>query len=404
MRFRSMIVVLVVVFGGCLIVPAEVFAALEIEAFAKKFESPTGFAFAPNGDLYVIEKATGRVLRQRKEKRKTMLDLPVNSASERGLLGIALDPNFPSQPFVYLYYSRSTTQRDTQGTNAWRDNRVSRFRLKNGELVGERILLRIPSSNTEPNGPVHNGGPLRFGPDGMLYGVVGDLNRAGAEQNAAANTSSNSGGIFRIDRTGAVPADNPFALDVLPGFRKWFAYGVRNSFGLAFDPVTGGLWDTENGPDVFDEINKVAAGFNSGWSKIMGPDSRDPQGVGDLAMRPGASYSDPEFSFLNCIGITAICFLDGSSWIDAGGDFDDFVLVGDVNTGQLYLLELNPARDGFLSPAINLDDAVADTQAEADQLNFGSGFGIVTDIQLGPGGDVFVCTLAGTIYRIAPEP
>ena len=116
------------------------------------------------------------------------------------------------------------------------------------------------------------------------------MNRSRAEQNnqAQAALSSGAGGIYRIADDGSIPSNNPFAGHANADFHKWFAYGVRNTFGTAFDPVTGQLWDTENGPNVFDEINLVEAGFNSGWTPLMGPDALDPQGVGDLVALDGS--------------------------------------------------------------------------------------------------------------------
>ena len=118
-------------------------------------------------------------------------------------------------------------------------------------------------------GPNHNGGPIAFGPDGKLYGITGDLNRNEAEQNyqAQANNSSQVGGIYRLNDDGTVPGDNPFSGHSNADFHRWFAYGIRNSFGLTFDPATGNLWDTENGPGSYDEVNLVAPGFNSGWEQ-----------------------------------------------------------------------------------------------------------------------------------------
>src|SRR5205823_5558152 len=190
------------------------------------------------------------------------------------------------------------------------------------------------------NGPNHNAGPIRFGPDGKLYGTLGDLNRSRAEQNntGTPSTSSFVGGIYRLNADGTVPADNPFSANANPDFRKWNAYGVRNTFGIAFDPVNNALWDTENGPASYDEVNKVAAGFNSGWTPIMGPDSRDPQNVADLVSLTGSQYSDPEFSWLNPIAPTGIEFLAAATTDPA---YSNLVIVGDNNTGQLYKFTLN---------------------------------------------------------------
>jgi hypothetical protein len=180
---------------------------------------------------------------------------------------------------------------------------------------------------------------------------------------------------------------------------------VRNSFGLAIDPVTGDLWDTENGPDSYDEVNRIPAGTNSGWNRIMGPDGRDPQGVADLFAMPGGAsvYSDPEFSWLQTIAPTAIVFPAGSA---LGAAYDDVALVGDVNLGQIYRFPLNGSRDAFDAAAlpVNLQDLVADSATERNQLRLGQGFGGVTDLKIGPDGALYVVGIGiGTIYRIAPS-
>ena len=217
------------------------------------------------------------------------------------------------------------------------------------------------------------------------------------EQNNKLTTASAfTGGVFRLNTDGTVPADNPFSGDL----SRWYAYGVRNSFGLAFDRVTGRLWNTENGTTAFDEVNQVVRGMNSGWNAIQGPDSRNALNApADLNMLPGALYQDPKFSFAQAIGITSIQFLGGSAW---GPQFDDAVLIGEANNPRLWLLRLNAARDGFVLTG-NLADGVFDS---GDSLTpFGTGFGVTTDIQIGPDGAIYVTSLAsGQVFRIAPIP
>src|SRR5262249_37688771 len=183
---------------------------------------------------------------------------------------------------------------------------------------------------------------------------------------------------------------------------RYYAYGVRNSFGLGLDPVTGDLWETENGPTEFDEVNRVPAGLNSGWNQIMGPASLDPQGVGDLFDMPGAgsTYSDPEFSWRETNAPTAIVFPNGSM---LGSAYDTVALVGDFSNGFLYRLPLNAARDGFDFTAFPaLQDLVADDAAEQNLLRIGEGFGGITDLEIGPDGNLYVVSIInGAIYRIS---
>jgi glucose/arabinose dehydrogenase len=368
---------------------------------------PTGMRFLGPDDYFVIEKLDGKVKRVQGGTASEVLDLNVANNSERGLLGIELHPDFDQNGYTYLYYSARGVPGD--GGNSWTDNRVERYVWNGTALVADPSFqtFSIPFDATQNNGPFHNGGPMHFGPDGKLYLATGDLDRSRIEQNnTAATTSAGAGGIYRFNDDGTLPADNPFASNTDVLLQSLFAYGVRNSFGLAFDPVTGNLWDTENGPQNMDEINLVSSGMNSGWSILMGPESRDPQGQtsADLVdILAQSTYSDPEFSFAQSIAPTSIAFLAGSA---LGAGYDDAVLVGDNNTGSLYLFRLNGARDGFELSG-DLADLVADDAAERMQLIFGSGFVVTTDMQVGPDGALYVLSYVDSrVYRIAviPEP
>lgn len=375
---------------------------LSVTVYASGFINPTQVRFIGPNDALVTEKNTGRVMRWNNGVLTTALDLGVGTFSERGLLGLTLDPNFATNGFVYAYYSAAYS--DIPGsavdTGGWVENRLSRFTWDGTGLVNEVKLRSFgTAADGQANGPNHDAGPIMFGPDGMLYGTTGDLNRFRAEQNntAAATSSALVGGIYRLNSDGTIPADNPFLAFPDPGFHPWFAYGVRNTYGMTFDPLTGNLWDTENGPNVYDEINLVQRGFNSGWNQIMGPDSRDPQGIGDLVNLPGSAYSDPEFSFLTPVAVTGLAFL-ANTGLDT--DYRDALLVGDANNGNLYLFRLNPARDAFVLGG-GLSDLVADDLAERSAVQFGQGFGGVTDIQTGWDGAVYVTSIGtGNIYRI----
>lgn len=365
--------------------------------------STVGFHFLGQDDFFFLEKDTGRVRRYDEGTVSTVLDLPVNSASERGLLGIDLHPNFATNGLVYLYYSRSSRSSDSNTRSEWGGNRLSSFRWDGNALTSESVLWSVPAA--QPDGPNHNGGPVRFGPDGRLYLMTGDLNRGGAEQNVVSGNDPVSavvGGIHRVTWSGLIPWDNPFYQASVPAaFRDLYAYGIRNSFGMAFDPVTGDLWDTENGPSVMDEINRVGPGFNSGWRTLMGPDSRDPQSASDLFdLLPGVSYyEDPVFSWSAPIGVTAIGFLAGSN---LGPAYDDRVWVGQSNGVDLIEFRLNANRDGFVLGG-GLSDQVADSGSEQASLYVGGPFIVVTDIQLDPLGDPRIMTIDGKIHRVTLE-
>jgi glucose/arabinose dehydrogenase len=380
----------------------------QVELVASGLSQPTSMAFIGPRDILVLEKATGQVRRILFGVLQVapVLDVPVHFLSERGLLGIAPDPDFPANRYVYIYYTESSTGTDTSGSSVPLGNRLYRYTLTGSALIDPVLIFDLPVTP----GPNHDGGVVTFGPDGALYLVIGELNRNGRLQNFPSGPPpDDTGVIFRVDTLGQGLADNPFYNDVLPSdpMNRYYAYGIRNSFGLAFDPVSGDLWDTENGPSVYDEVNRVTPGFNSGWEQIMGPDARDQQGIGDLWHAPGSQYSDPEFSWSDTVAPTGLAFAE--SPIFACAYLND-LFVGDNNCGQIYRFRPNAARDGlsFTSPA--LQDLVADNgtsqcSAEMNEIIFGGGFGVITDIENGPDGSLYVVSLShGAIYRIAPRP
>jgi glucose/arabinose dehydrogenase len=374
-----------------------------VETVASGLTQATNLAFIGPSEMLVNLKASGQVQHVvNGVVVGTALDLPVNSASERGLLGICLDPNFATNGFVYLYYSRSTTSGDTTTSTQWSDNRVERYVYDNGTLTLDTLVMSVPSDPNQPNGPNHDGGIIMFGPDGKLYIITGELNRDRAEQNnqGQANVSSHVGGIFRLNSDGSIPADNPFFDNPNADFHKFFAYGIRNSFGMTVDPLTNHIWYTENGPTSYDEVNYVPGpGLNSGWNEIMGPDDRDPQGVGNLVMFPHAYYHDPEFSWLSTIAVTSILFLTSDKF---GLTERNQCLIGDSNNGNLYLFDVNANRDGFVLTD-TLADKVADNTTERNLNRWGQGWSTPTDFDIGPDGYVYVTSLAlGKVLRIRP--
>jgi glucose/arabinose dehydrogenase len=378
---------------------------------------PIAMAFLDPSDptrFFVIEKNSGRVkLVQNGAVVSTVLDLPVNNASERGLLGIALHPDFATNGHVYLYYTRSSTGADTSTQSAWLDNRVERYRWNGSALVEPTLIVAFPRDPTQNNGPNHNGGVILFGPDGKLYGVTGDLNRGfldnpRIEQNTSTTAVAGVGGVFRLNPDGSIPSDNPFISHPDPRIQRLWAYGIRNSFGIVFDSLTARLWLTENGPEVYDEINLVGRGFNSGWLKIMGPDSRNAAyqengnrayNASDLVYLPNAYYADPVFSWLQPIGVTSIVFVR-SARFDAG--VRDEAIVGETNNGRLYRFTMNAARNDFILTGA-LADRVADSVTERNLSTFGTNWGVVTDLRVGPDGYLYVVSLyANRVYRIRP--
>lgn len=268
-------------------------------------QTPTSMAFLDRNDFLVLEKGSGQVKRvQNGTNVTTVLDLAVNSASERGLLGIALHPRFPRNPGVYLYWTESSTGADSTelAEVPLLANRVDRFHWDGSTLAFETNLIRLRAFQMDEGQPLrgnHDGGIIRFGPDHKLYIYIGDNGRRGQMQNLpdgpgpAGNTPDDqfggpepdnahlTGVILRLNDDGTTPRDNPFyRAGALRGgeaganLQKVFAFGIRNGFGMAFDPISGQLWEAQNGDDTFTEINLVEPGVNLGWVQVMGPLSR----------------------------------------------------------------------------------------------------------------------------------
>ncbi|MSR46727.1 MAG: hypothetical protein EXS13_06640 [Planctomycetes bacterium] len=389
---------------------------LKLANWVTGLSAPTSFTWIGPGEMFVIQKNDGKV-RWVKDGviLGTALDLAVNSNSERGGLGIAADPDFANNGYVYVYYSISSTSADTTASGSWLDNRVERYTW-NGSTLSSVFgpLIAFPSDSAQSNGPNHDGGIIRFGPDGMLYGQTGDLNRGRIgstgriEQNTAASGSATVGGIFRLATDGTIPSDNPFIGESDTSLHLWWSYGLRNGYGMTFDRVNGALWDTENGPNLYDEVCRVPKGMNSGWLRIMGPDSRDATysennntawDESDLVALANSDYLDPEFSFKTPVGITAISFLGSSLFPD---DLVDNCIFGDNNNSNLYYCALKPSRNEFKLPS-GLTDKVADNTGERNKILWGSSWSVVTDAQIGADGYLYVVShLGNKIVRVRP--
>jgi glucose/arabinose dehydrogenase len=338
----------------------------------------------------------------------------VQSNNERGLLGVevmnvinnntAAASNTTSKN-VFLYVTEAGAQLEGIPTEGDVRNRVYRYAWDGTSLTNPQLLLDLPAGP----GTNHQGGSLKIGPDNQLYVIVGEMQREGQLQNIQGGPApDDTGAIFRISPTDGSPApNNPFSTDAADPLSKYYAYGIRNSFGIDFDPITGKLWDAENGEDVFDEINLVEPGFNSGWKQVMGPMAAN-TGVSesDLVNLPGSHYADPAFSWAESRGATDIEFFDSTAF---GPGYENGIFVGDITTGTLFYFEPNADRTG-----INLDndplliDLVADSDDEMSAVTLGTGFVGISDIETGPDGNLYILTFdrgaegQGSLYRILP--
>ena len=484
--------------------PSMLTPALGVRTVVSGLVTPTTMAFLAPNDFLVLEKNTGRVVRVTNGVAQgAVLDLGVNFASERGLLGIALHPDFPGTPQVFLFWTtRSTTapadsfvpdERVGLDSNMFAadtddvlmvpllGNRVDRFIWNGSALTFDRNLIHLRAfqndaapqppgqgDETQPPRGNHNGGVLAFGPDRKLYVYFGDQGRRGQLQNLPSGPTPTglgpvvpddqfggpepddahfAGVILRLETDGSAPTDNPFYAagaaiggEVGSNIQKTFAYGLRNSFGMAFDPQSGRLWEADHGEDAFDEINRIDPGMNGGWIQIQGPASRideyreiettslhnetfpnlqqlrwGPENIAERASEarrrlfqlPGARYRDPELSFKHVLPPAALGFVEGDG---LGAEFQGRMFWGSAVPsplgGALYQAPLNRNRTRIAAEDRRLKDGVVDNvtfgeTTEAESLLIGQNFGVVTDLETGPNGNLFAVSLSdGAIYEI----
>ncbi|MDY6765846.1 MAG: PQQ-dependent sugar dehydrogenase, partial [Candidatus Nanohaloarchaea archaeon] len=256
--------------------------------------SPWDLEFLPDGSALVTEKG-GDLVRWRPGDALTAVgSVETLSTSLTGLMGLAVHPDFPDPRYVYLQYTTGWDEEANARSDApfkiFLENRISRFKLVNGSLTHEKVLLDdIPGSRWRA------GGRLEFGPDGNLYATTGDANNLSTAQ----DRDTLNGKILRIAPDGSVPVDNPFE------GRYVYSRGHRNPQGLAWHPVTGTLYETEHGPWRHDELNRIEAGNNYGWG------ARTCTAVNDAAVTLQRPAEPPVYCFNNwTIAPSGITFVD----------------------------------------------------------------------------------------------
>ena len=452
--------------------PRVLVPSLHVRTVISRLTTPIAVAFIADNDILVLEKNTGKVLRVTNGAVKgTALDLAVNFASERGLLGIALHPNFPDNPSVYLYWTESSSGGDTNilSQTPLLGNRVDRFVWDgtSGTLTQDNNLIRLRAFQQDAGQPErgnHDGGVLKFGPDGKLYIFIGDVGRRGQLQNLPCgpvpdckggtvpddqfggpepDNAHLTGVILRLNDDGSTPPDNPFynvgasmGTEAGRNIQKIYSYGHRNSIGMAFDPFSGNLWLQENGDDSFSELNRIVAGMNGGWIQIMGPVSRirqykeietstqffglqqirwSPENIANspkqalsrLFMLPGATFVNPEFSWKYEVSPGGIGFVKGNA---LGPELEGNLIMGAATDalegGHLFRFRLSGDRRSIAVDDARLKDRVADNLTkfditESETLLFGTDFGVASDVQSGPDGNIYVVSIShGSVYEI----
>jgi len=319
------------------------------EVFLANADFPVSLAFAPDGRLFYNELRTGRVRivengRLKDEPFASLKVVNLSGYSEHGLLGLALDPDFASNHYVYVFYSEP----DENGDPA--RQRLVRFTEVDG--VGQDMTVILDDLPIGP-GCCHNGGRIAFGPDGKLYVSIGDTQESDLSQ----DPESLAGKILRINPDGSTPDDNPF-----PG-SPVYALGIRNSFGLAFHPVTDTLFIDETGPAGFDELDIIQAGGNYGWPEAKG-------------MAGLSRYIDPIWtSGPVSVTPTGMTFYTGDVLPIPEND----LLRCSYNTGKLEHVKMAPSFDHI--------DGIEDT-----------GLACSLDVTVGPDGALYFST-TDTIYR-----
>ncbi len=325
---------------------------------ASGLAAPTSMAFAPDGRLFVtLQGGALRVIKNGSLLATPFVTLTVDSNGERGLLGIAFDPNFAANQFVYLYYTVPTSP----GVSV--HNRVSRF-TANGDVAlagSETILLELNNLSGATN---HNGGPLNFGADGKLYIGVGE----NANGSNAQSFNNLLGKMLRMNSDGTIPSDNPFfGSPTVTGNNKLiWAYGLRNPFTFAVQPGTGRIFIDDVGQNSWEEIDDGIAGANYGWPNSEG-----------AVINPGET--GPLYTYSHTTGTVTGCAITG------GAFYNPSIVQFPVSyVGKYFFSDLCNGWIRTVDPAAGF--AVAD---------FATGISSPVKIQIGPTGSLYYLYGAG---------
>jgi len=370
---------------------------LKVSVVVSGLEFPTAIDFM-NNDILVLEKnGDVHLVKNNILIEKPVFEIEVDEWRENGLFGILV-----KEKNVYLRYS-TLDENDSESRINW----IYKYQWENEKLIEPMLVM------TAPAGVIHNGGPMILDSNENILTIIGDVDnpKQGPLQNQIGGKVNDTGVIMSIEPV-----------------KEYHAIGIRNGYGLALDPITGYVWDTENGPALYDEINLVEKGFNSGSDKISGHSKNElekiyafteniflPERWYNLFVQilkgndvfsnfnyayGKFQYSEPEFTWVTPVSPTSIHFIQSPNF----SQYSNSVLVGDFNTGSLYKFNLNEERNGFLFENEELQDLILHDGESNDEIVFGKGFAGITDIKKGPDNNLYVVSIgSGSIYKIEPK-
>ena len=409
--------------NGTLSAPSVSDSNLRVELVAQNLDFPTGIDFLGKDDFLLSEKDTGNVYRIfNGNVTGPLIHIDVGSKDERGLLGIAISKNentsSQDNSSVYLYYTLCSKDKITHSQDC--GNFIYKYQLdfKSNKLIDPKLIVSLPGLP----GPSHNGGKLLTDKQKNLFVTIGDLQTTKFNQNMkgydtkAQNIINGTfpdgrAGILRITQDGK-PNGTGILGDNYP-LNMYYAYGIKNSFGIGIDSLTGNLWDTENGPQFGDEINLVKPGFNSGWEKVQGfwklNQIREKEGVFNDSSKEvefvdfngKGKYSNPEFVWDRPVVPTALVFLNSEK---LGQHYKNDMFVGSGEKGTIFHFDLTPKRES-LDLNGTLADLVNSKEDDSSKIHFGENFGVITDLKVGPDGYLYVVSGSpgGVVFRIVPS-
>jgi glucose/arabinose dehydrogenase len=343
-------------------------------------QNPTAFAFVGER-IFVTEKNSGRVRIGRPNgtlRATPYVTLKVSTNSERGLLGIAIDPSYATNHHVYLYYTTGPGALSYSGSPR---NRVSRFTTSNGVGAQEKILLDgIPSDAGN-----HNGGDIHFGFDGALYIAVGD---GGAFHDEAQVRDSLRGKILRINADGTIPAENPFFTTNTGRRRSVYAYGFRNPFRFTRRESNQTYIVADVGESTWEEVDSLQGGANFGWNVYEGPCPANNPGCDPAATNFGSTIAPVHYYKHSGAGETGNVIIGGVFASDSNypSPYADAYFYGDNGAGWVHALTMDSSN-------------VVTNQYDFDQLSCPVSFAD------GPDGNVYVADIcSGAIYKYVYTP